>query len=329
MHDVISIGNAIVDLIGEVDHDMLEAHGMIKGSMMLVDAEQSAKRSAILPDQAWAKASGGSAANTAACLASLRANSAYVGKVGDDYLGKFFASDLSIIGVDFVEQKRSGKSTANCLAMITPDGERTMSTYLGACQELSVVDVDQAPEARIVFLEGYLLDAPRSNAALVAAAERGRHTDRRVAITLSDRYCVERNRRAFEMLIDSSLVDTVIGNETEVQELCKVDSLQSATDYAKAKNISLVTTLGAKGSAICTTEGIWTEAPAAPVCRVVDLIGAGDAFAAGFLYGKAYDATDDFALRIGNRSAAIVVESKGARPHTPLATIFGDGSLRG
>jgi sugar/nucleoside kinase (ribokinase family) len=328
MHDVISIGNAIVDLIGLVDHETLDTHGLTKGSMMLVDAEQSAKRSAILPDHAWAKASGGSAANTAACLASLNARSAYIGKVGADALGAFFADDMKAIGVDFIEKARSQKSTANCLAMITPDGERTMSTYLGACQELSVIDVDHALNARILFLEGYLLDAPRSYAAVVAAAERGRHGHLQVAITLSDRYCVERNRRAFEMLVDSGIVDTVIGNETEVKELCKVDELVLAGDYARAKNINLVTTLGKDGSVACDPSGTWAEAEAANVSQIVDLIGAGDAFAAGFLLGQAYNLEAGECLRIGNRSAAVVVESKGARPHTPLSTIFGDGSLR-
>jgi sugar/nucleoside kinase (ribokinase family) len=324
MHDVISIGNAIVDLIADVEHDTLLTHGLTKGSMMLVDEAQSAARTALVPDAAWMKASGGSAANTAACIASLGGKSAYIGKVGDDTLGSFFADDLKNIGVDFLENKRSEKQTARCLAMITPDGERTMSTYLGACRELSTIDINNLSHARIVFLEGYLLDSPRSAAAMIAAAEIASHRGITVALTLSDKYCVQRNRGAFEMLIDSGIVDIVIGNESEVPELCQSSDLKYAAAYAVAKKITVVITLGAKGAAACSPDGYWTDAEPGKVSAVVDLVGAGDAFAGGFLFGVAAGFELSRSLSLGNKSAAIVVESKGARPRVPLTTLWTD-----
>lgn len=323
--DVLSVGNAIVDLIADVDSRMLAEYDLVKGSMTLVNAEQAALRTDIVPH--WSMASGGSAANTAAAVASLGGRSAYIGKVGDDHLGAFFSLNMRDIGVHFLSGERSATPTARCLAMITPDGERTMSTHLGACRDLSVIDVDSATvqAAKIVFLEGYLLDAPRSNAALIAAAELAKHQGTQVAISLSDRFCIQRNRAAFDMLVESGLVDIVIGNEGEVSEFCSLTDVSETPAWSTAKKIKLVTTLGSKGSAISLANGEHFHVTASPVSNIVDLVGAGDAFAAGFLFGQANDFGDARSVALGNKTAAVVVESKGARPHTPLSTILDNG----
>lgn len=320
MFDVLSIGNAIVDMIADVEHDFLDTNGLTKGSMMLVDAEESTRRRGLLGTAPVRLSSGGSAANTAAAIASLGGRSAYIGKVASDDLGVFFRQDMQGIGVHIAGQGNEPSApTANCLAMITPDGERTMSTFLGACQELDRNDVDpRLSDTRLIFLEGYLLDAPRSNGALWAAAHAAKRDGCKVALTLSDRYCVQRNRGQFMQLVGKGVIDVLIGNETEVEEFL--------TDFPVAYlgRTKLVVTLGSKGSTVVDKDGTKTFAAAAPVPKVVDLIGAGDAFAAGFLYGYVRGLQDAQSLALGNRTAAVVVESKGARPHTPLTTVLAD-----
>lgn len=318
---IFAIGNAMVDIIVGVPEQLLLEKGLEKGRMMLVDAKESSKRRDYVSSESVKLASGGSTGNTAAIIASLGGQATFVGKIGADDLGDFYADDMKSLGVNFLQGNVTDVPTANCLAMITPDGERTMSTFLGACQLLHKQDIEgySFDNADIIFVEGYLLDAPSSRDAAIHAVELASEQGRQVALTLSDKNCVTRNLGAFYHL--SGFADIIIGNEAEMIEFWKADCWADACMKAEKHPGTTVMTRGVQGSTLIA-DGRTFHAPAQPVERVADLIGAGDAFAGGYLYAHAAGMTPQDRLALGSRCAAVVVESNGARPHTPLTTLL-------
>lgn len=318
---IFAVGNAMVDLIVGVSDQLLKEKGLEKGRMMLVDAEESSKRRGYVSSETVKLASGGSTGNTAAIIASLGGQATFVGKIGADDLGDFYANDMNALGVSFLQGDFTDVPTANCLAMITPDGERTMSTFLGACQLLHKQDIEgySFDDADILFIEGYLLDAPSSRDAAIRAVELASEQGRQVALTLSDKNCVTRNLGAFYRL--SEFADILIGNDSEMMEFWKADCWADVCITAEKASFTTVMTRGAQGSSVIA-DGRTFHAPAHPVERVADLIGAGDAFAGGYLYAHAAGMTPQDRLLLGSRCAAVVVESNGARPHTPLSTLL-------
>ncbi|MCS4088895.1 adenosine kinase [Rhizobium sp. BK176] len=325
-YDVVCIGNAIVDLISGVGEDFVANNGLDKGGMMLVDAAESARRRSLVSDVAMAP--GGSAANTAACLASLGSRVAFVGKVGNDALGAFFRDGMREIGVDFLcEVDHEEVATANCLALVTPDGERTMSTFLGACTHLSVADIPEKAiaEAKLVFIEGYLLDSPHSAAAVEEIFDIAISGGTTIAITLSDSRCVERNRTVFDRLTGHWECGVVIANEKEIRALHEAENTSDALEKAGMFQALTVVTLGSKGATSVKGDPTGrkpteTEKVAAePVDEIVDLVGAGDAFAAGFLHGYVDGEYTRDALAIGAKCASVVIQGQGARPSVKLS----------
>jgi sugar/nucleoside kinase (ribokinase family) len=317
--DVVTVGSAIVDVLAHVDDDLVDAHGLVKGTMVLVDHDQSAALYATMP--AGIEVSGGSAANTAAGVASLGGAVAFIGKVRDDALGEIFTHDLRSTGVVYTTpQGTSGPPTARCLILVTPDAERTMSTYLGTAGELSATDVDPAlvGSAHITYVEGYLVGLPSAEDALAAAVTAAHAAGRKVALTLSDPLWVGVQRDAFKALLPE--VDILLGNETEALELTGEARLEDAVALL-TKSVPLVAlTQGASGA--IGSDGLETvSAPAEPVGNVVDTTGAGDLFAAGFLLGLARERPLPDCLRLGALAAAEVISHIGARPQRSLAEL--------
>ena len=286
-YDVLGIGNAIVDVIARAEDDFLVTQGMHKGTMALID---EARAQAIYAAMGPAlESSGGSAANTIVGVASFGARAAFVGKVKDDELGRTFAHDIRAANVAFETKAASGgPSTARCYIMVTPDGERTMNTYLGAAQDLKPGDIDEAQvaSAAVTYLEGYLWDPPQAKEAFVKAAGIAHKAGRRVALTLSDAFCVDRYRAEFLDLIRKGTVDIVFANERELHSLYETADFDSAVKALRAEAKLAVVTRSEKGCVVVSKDAI--EAVAAePVEQVADVTGAGDLFAAGFLVGLA------------------------------------------
>ena len=316
-HDVLGIGNAIVDIIGRCDETFLAQHGATKGHMQLVEAD-TVKR--LYDDMGPAtEISGGSAANTMVGIASFGGNAAFVGKVADDEFGRIFAHDIRAAGVHFgTPPAKSGTPTARSLILVTPDGERTMNTFLGVSPELDKgeVDADLVRASRIVYLEGYLFDRPEAKAAFRTAAETAKAAGRQVALTLSDSFCVDRHRAEFLDLIKTR-VDILFANESEITSLYRTQSFDEAARQAAAQIKMAVLTRSAKGSVIFSGEKAVTIAPET-VPRVVDTTGAGDLYAAGFLYGLTQGKPLETCGRLGSLAAAEIISHIGARPATPL-----------
>ncbi len=316
-HDVLGIGNAIVDIIGRCDETFLAQHGATKGHMQLVEAD-TVKR--LYDDMGPAtEISGGSAANTMVGIASFGGNAAFVGKVADDEFGRIFAHDIRAAGVHFgTPPAKSGAPTARSLILVTPDGERTMNTFLGVSPELDKgeVDADLVRASRIVYLEGYLFDRPEAKAAFRTAAETAKAAGRQVALTLSDSFCVDRHRAEFLDLIKTR-VDILFANESEITSLYRTQSFDEAARQAAAQIKMAVLTRSAKGSVIFSGEKAVTIAPET-VPRVVDTTGAGDLYAAGFLYGLTQGKPLETCGRLGSLAAAEIISHIGARPATPL-----------
>jgi sugar/nucleoside kinase (ribokinase family) len=325
--DVLGIGNAIVDVIARAEDDFLLRQGMRKGGMALIDEAQAhAIYDAMGPAT---EISGGSAANTIAGLASFGARAAFLGKVKDDQLGGAFAHDIRAAGVSYTTAPAAdGPATARCYILVTPDGERTMNTYLGAAQHLSPADVDEAlvASAAITYLEGYLWDPRNAKDAFVKAARLAHAADRRVALTLSDAFCVDRWRDEFLQLMRSRTVDLVFANEAELRSLYQTSDFDAALAALRQDAELAVVTRSEKGCLVVSREH--TEAvPASPVERVVDTTGAGDLFAAGFLFGLARGAELRDAARLGALAAAEVIQHLGARPETSLRTLAAENGL--
>jgi sugar/nucleoside kinase (ribokinase family) len=319
--DVLGIGNAIVDVIARTEDDFLIKQKMAKGTMQLID---EARAAAIYEAMGPAvEVSGGSAANTIVGAASLGARAAFIGKVRDDDLGRIFAHDIRKAGVAFSTPPASaGPSTARCYVLVTPDGERTMNTFLGAAQDLhpNDIDPDAIAAAQIVYLEGYLWDPPQAKEAFLKAAKIAHDAERDVALTLSDAFCVDRYRAEFLDLIRTGTVDLVFANERELQSLYQTADFDTALGALRNDARLAVITRSEKGCLVVTREE--TDAvPASPIERVVDATGAGDLFAAGFLVGLSRGADNRTAARLGGLAAAEVIQHVGARPETSLKAL--------
>jgi len=326
-YDVLGIGNAIVDVIARAEDDFLVAQGMNKGAMALID---EARAKAIYDAMGPAtESSGGSAANTIAGVASFGARAAFVGKVKDDELGKAFAHDIRSINVAFdTKPATGGPSTARCYIMVTPDGERTMNTFLGAAQDLKPADIDEAQiaAAEVVYLEGYLWDPPQAKEAFIKASQIAHKNGRRVALTLSDSFCVDRYRAEFLDLIRKGTVDIVFANEHELRSLYETADFAVAS-VALQKDAKLaVVTRSEKGCVVIDKDAM-TAVPAAPIDKVADVTGAGDLFAAGFLVGLARGKDHKTAARLGGLAAAEVIQHIGARPAVSLKALAAQSGL--
>jgi sugar/nucleoside kinase (ribokinase family) len=327
--DVVGLGNAIVDVIARADDDLLVREGMHKGSMTLIDQARADQLYGLMGPATII--SGGSAANTIVGAASFGAKTAFIGKVRNDEAGKAFSHDIRSIGVHFdTPAAIDGPATARCLVIVTPDGERTMSTYLGACQNLTPDDVD--PEliraSGITYLEGYLWDPPAAKQAFVKAADIAHGAARNVALTLSDSFCVDRYRDEFLGLIRNGTVDIVFANQHELKALYQTSDLTAAIDALRTENVLGVVTCSEEGSVVVTREK--TQAvPAFPIDKLVDTTGAGDLFAAGFLAGLARNADYVTCARLGALAAAEVIQHVGARPQTKLSDLAAQAGLSG
>lgn len=320
-YDVLCLGNAIVDVLAQVDDDLLVAQGVTKGSMTLIDEPRAEAlygamgRAVII--------SGGSAANTAVGVASLGARAAFMGKVRTDAVGRLFTSDIRATGVHFATVPAdAGAATARSFILVTPDGQRSMNTYLGACQALGVADVDAAvvEASAITYLEGYLWDPPAAKEAFVAASAIAHRAGRKVAITLSDSFCVDRYRAEFLDLIRTGTVDIVFANEAELHALYQTADFETAVAALRAECALAVVTLGDRGSLVITPEAA-TPVPASPIVELVDTTGAGDLFAAGFLAGLARGADHVSCARLGAVAASEIIQHLGARPERALSTL--------
>lgn len=318
--DILAMGNAIVDVISSETPDFLTARGIPHGSMRLIDApEAEALYAAMAPGR---QISGGSAANTVAGAAGLGARTAFVGRVADDPLGDFFTHDIRAAGVHFATAPATqGRPTGRCLILVTPDGERTMNTYLGACQELDASDLDAAmvADAGILYLEGYLWDPAAPRAAMQAAIKVAREAGNKVAFTLSDVFCVTGHRDDFRDLL-ASHVDIMFGNENEVKSLYQTEDLEAAMAELARHACITVVTRSEKG-AVVIGGGQHHEVPGELVARVVDTTGAGDLFAGGFLAGLVQERPLPDCARMGCIAAAEVISHFGARPEADLARL--------
>ncbi len=314
--DVVGIGNAIVDIIAHADDAFLAQHQMQKGGMTLID---EARAEALYAEMGPAvQLSGGSAGNTIAGLASLGAHTGYIGKVKEDVLGRIFRHDITAAGVRFQTRAAAdGPATARCLIFVTPDAQRTMNTYLGACVNLTPDDVDEEliRAAKITYLEGYLYDPPQAKAAFHRAAEIAHDAGRKVALSLSDSFCVERYRGEFRDLARLH-VDYLFANESEIAALYETDFESALSRIVDEVDVSAVT-CGAAGSVV-VTKSERLHVAAAPVAQVIDTTGAGDLYAAGFLFGQARNLSLAECGRLASLAAAEIISHYGGRPETPL-----------
>ncbi len=320
--DVLGLGNAIVDVLAQVDESLIEELALVKGTMALIDAERAEALTQKIDGKALVR-SGGSAGNTMAGVASLGGKAAFIGRVADDALGRAFTQEIREIGVEYrTAPVAGGLPTARCIVLITPDAQRTMNTFLGASTELHPADVDEAlvRDAFVTYLEGYLWDRPEAKEAFVHAAELAHAHGRKVALTLSDPFCVERHRESFLELVDGH-IDVLFANEHEIMHLYKAATFDEAKAAVRGKCEIAVLTRSEKGAHILAGDRE-VHVPAAPVERVVDTTGAGDLFAAGFLFGLARRKSLEECGRIAAIAAAEVISHIGPRPETPLSTLI-------
>jgi sugar/nucleoside kinase (ribokinase family) len=318
---VLGLGNAIVDVLARSDDAFLTTHALAKGGMALIDEPRAEQLYAAMAGTTVI--SGGSAANTILGLASLGLDTAFIGKVKTDVLGDMFAHDIRAAGVTFdVPAATEGPATARCLILVTPDGQRTMNTFLGACQNLTEADVDPARvrDAGIVYLEGYLWDPPAAKAAFVKASRIAREAGRKVALSLSDAFCVDRYRDEFLGLMRDGSVQILFANESELHALYQTSDFDTAVAALRAEGVLGVVTRGAEGSIVISADET-LAVPAAPVAEVVDTTGAGDLFAAGFLAGLSRDMSLNDCARLGGLAAAEIIGHIGARPQQNLADL--------
>ncbi len=324
--DVVGIGNAIVDVIARADEAFLEQQALVKGTMALIDAERAEALYRLMGPAT--EASGGSAGNTMAGFASLGGNGAYIGKVRDDLLGEVFRHDLTAQGVRFATPAATaGPGTARCLILVTADAQRTLNTYLGACVGLGPDDIDPdiIAAAEVTYLEGYLFDPPLAQLAFAKAAAIAHAAGRRVALSLSDPFCVERHRAAFGDLVDGH-VDILFANEAEICALYQTRDFAAAAAAARSRVAIAALTRSAAGSLVLTA-GEEYLLPAAPVARVVDTTGAGDLYASGFLYGLTRGLPLPTCGSIGSLCAAEIISHVGARPETTLSRLAAEAGL--
>src|SRR5882757_522636 len=317
-YDVLGIGNAIFDVLVQTDESFLAAHGMAKGGMALID---EARATAIYSDMGPAtEMSGGSAANTIVGIANFGARAAYVGKVKDDQIGRLYSHDIRAANVAFeTAPAADGPATGCSYILVTPDGERTMNTYLGAAQDLTPDDIDAAQIAAsaMIYLEGYLWDPKSAKDAFVKAASIAHGAGRQVALTLSDSFCVDRYRGEFLDLMRSGTVDLVFANEAELHSLYHTSDFEGALKQVRVDVKLGVVTRSEKGCVVASTDGV-TAVPAFPIEKMVDTTGAGDLFAAGFLFGLVRGAGFENSGRLGALAAAEIIQHIGARPQVSL-----------
>jgi sugar/nucleoside kinase (ribokinase family) len=315
--DVLTIGNAIVDVFSRVEESFLASHNVTKGMMRLVSEAESAE---LFDDMGPStQISGGSGANTAVGVASFGGKVAFIGKVKADRLGKVFTHDTQTAGVHFATaHATTGPATASSLILITPDGERTMNTFLGACVHLAPDDIDEAvvAAAKVTYLEGYLWDPPLAKEAFKKAARIAREAGRLVSITLSDSFCVDRHRDSFLDLIRSD-IDIVFANEKEIKSLYQVETFDEALQRVR-KDCSIAALTRSEAGCVIVKGDEVHVVEAHPVAQVIDATGAGDLFASGFLYGFTHDLSLVKSARLGALAAAEVISHVGARPQLTL-----------
>ncbi len=320
--DVVGIGNAIVDVLCQADDAFLDRHGLTKGGMMLIDPAQAGRLYAAMPP--GVEISGGSAANTMAGMASLGGKGAFIGKVRDDQLGEVFAHDIRSIGISFMTPPAlEGPPTGRCLIVVTPDGQRTMNTLLGAANDLTSNDINPAVigAAKVTYLEGYLWDPPAAKAAFRKALEIAHGAGRKVALTLSDSFCVDRHRDEFRALVDQ--VDIVFANEAEILSLYQVATFDEALQAVRKAGTLAVLTRSEQGSVILDGADVHVIGAERGV-TVIDTTGAGDLYAAGFLSGLTRGRPLAECGRIGAIAAAEAISHIGARPQADLAALLAE-----
>ena len=318
--DVVGIGNALVDVLSRESEAFLMAQGLTKGAMQLVDEGRAAELYAAMGPAI--EVSGGSAANTIVGVASFGGRAHYVGKVRDDQLGEVFRHDLAAVGVGYsTAPATTGPSTGRCLIVVTPDAQRTLTTYLGASVHLGSADVDRSliERAGILYLEGYLFDPPEAQRAFRTAADMAHAAGRKVALTLSDGFCVDRHRAAFRELVERH-VDILFANEVEIRSLYKTADFDSALQQVRRHCAVAALTRSELGSVVVSEDEIHVI-DAHPVADVVDTTGAGDLYAAGFMVGLSRGLDLATCGRLGSLAAAEVISHVGARPQTPLVEL--------
>jgi sugar/nucleoside kinase (ribokinase family) len=314
-------------VIARAEDDFLVRQGMQKGAMTLIDEERAEQIYEAMGPAV--EVSGGSAANTVVGVASLGGSAAFVGKVRDDALGRVFAHDIRAVGVNFdTPPAFDGPSTGRCYVLVTPEGERTLNTYLGAAQDLHPNDIDSeaVASAAITYLEGYLWDPKNAKDAFLKAAKIAHDAHRHVALSLSDSFCVDRWRDEFLELIRNGTIDMLFANESELRSLYQTADFDTATAALRKEARFAIVTRSEKGCVILMRDKI-AEVPAFPVERVVDTTGAGDLFAAGFLFGLAWGFEYEVCGRLGALAAAEVIQHLGARPGTNLKTLAQEHGL--
>ena len=321
--DVVGIGNALVDVLSQEADAFLAAQGLIKGAMQLVDEPRARELYAAMGPAV--EVSGGSAANTIVGVASFGGRAHYVGKVRDDQLGEVFSHDLRAVGVGYsTPAATSGPATGRCLIVVTPDAQRTLTTYLGASVQLGPGDIDKdlIGRAGILYLEGYLFDPPEAQRAFRVAADIAHAAGRTVALTLSDPFCVDRHRGAFRELVERH-VDILFANEAEIRALYKTPDFDAALQQVRRHCAVAALTRSEHGSVIVAGDEVHVVA-AHPVRTVVDTTGAGDLYAAGFMVGLSRGLDVATCGRLGSLAAAEVISHVGARPQTALAGLAGE-----
>jgi sugar/nucleoside kinase (ribokinase family) len=319
--DVVAIGNALVDVIADVPPAFIAEHGLEHGAMMLIDAARAEALYAAMPP--GLEMSGGSAGNTVAGVASFGGRAAYIGKIANDQLGRVYRQAMNAGGVSYeVPPSNGGSPTGRCLIVVTPDAQRTMSTFLGAGVDLGPEDVDETviSNAKVTFLEGYLWDPPRAKEAFLKAARVAHAADRKVSLTLSDAFCVDRYREEFVDLVEHH-IDILFANEAEITSLYQVPDFDAALQRVRGHCEVAALTRSAKGSVIVAGDEVHVV-DAAPVPRVVDTTGAGDLYAAGFLYGYTQGMELGRCGRIASIAAAEIISHFGARPEVSLRTLL-------
>jgi sugar/nucleoside kinase (ribokinase family) len=322
--DVLAIGNAIVDVIGDADDAFLDAHGMPKGGMRLIDEEEA---TTLYGEMGPAReTSGGSAANTVAGLASFGLKAGFIGQLGEDQLGEIFSHDIRSLGVEFDTPPRADVgATARCLILVTPDAQRTMNTFLGAAQMLEehMIDPARIASARILYLEGYLWDPQAARRSMYKAMDAAKAAGTKVAFTLSDSFVVGRHHGDLVRLLDEGRIDILFGNESEILMLADDADFDAAVAKIAPQVRTLVVTRGEKG-AVAVRGKDRASVAAEPIQRLVDTTGAGDLFAAGFLAGEARGLGLEASLKLGAIAAAEVIQHYGARPEADLKQLAGD-----
>ena len=318
---MVGVGNALVDVIAHADDGFIHQHELVKGSMTLVDTDRALYLYRALGTAV--EMSGGSAANTMCGVASLGGRAAYLGKVSDDDLGVVFGHDLRAVGVQFRPgAPEAGTPTGRCIIVVTPDAQRTMNTYLGVSSLLQPSDIDERTVAagRVLYMEGYLFDRPAAKEAFRRASAIAHANGRQVSLTLSDSFCVDRHRDDFRTLV-ADQVDILFGNEDELRALYEVDALDEAIAAVRGDCHLAVITMGKAGCVVVTRDDL-VRAPAEPVEHVLDTTGAGDLFAAGFLFGYTRERPLGECAKLGAIAAAEVISHVGPRPLVELKTLL-------